>query len=109
MNSDVEDLLKYIESQNRKGFYVPTEGFDTTLIHTTKTCFDKNESFAKDVSQILQDNPNDEVARTAFSMEVKQPHVLLKVIYFQLRYLLKFFNLMHLLKKAKEFGLRSEK
>jgi len=78
MNDEVEDLLKHLESHNRKGFYIPTEGFDTTLIHTTKTCFDKNESFAKDVSQILQNNPGDEVAKTAFSMDVRQPNVLLK-------------------------------
>jgi len=78
INDNVEDLLKNIESNNRKGFYIPTEGFDTILIHATKTCFDKNESFGKDVNQILHDNPEGEVSRTAFAMDVRQSHLLLK-------------------------------
>lgn len=32
----------------------------------------------KDVSQILQNNLDDEVAKTAFSMDVRQHHILLK-------------------------------
>lgn len=78
LNSDVEDLLKHLQAQNRKGFYIPTEGFDTTLIHVSKTCFDKNESFGKDVSLVLQNSPEDVVTKTPFSMDVRQSHVLLK-------------------------------
>jgi len=78
MNDEVEDLLKHVESHRRKGFYIPTEGFDMTLLHIAKTCFDKNETFSKEIAQILQNIPDEEVSKTAFSMDVRQPHVLLK-------------------------------
>ena len=78
MNKDVEDLLSHISNNSRKGFYIPTEGFDTTLIHAAKTCFDKNESFGKEVSQILQGSPDDTFVKTNFSMDVRQSHALLK-------------------------------
>ncbi len=78
MNSDVEDLLVHVNSNTRKGFYVPTEGFDTTLIHVSKTCFEKNESFGKDVQMTLESDQTEESIRTAFSMDVRQPHILLK-------------------------------
>lgn len=78
INQDVEDLINHLESHGRKGFYIPTEGFDTTLIHTCKTCLDDNQSFVKDVNDILQNNSIEGIEKTPFSMEVKQPHVLLK-------------------------------
>ncbi len=78
MNSDIEDLLKHLESNNRKGFYISTEGFDTTLIHISKTCFDRNEVFENDVNILLQHNPDNEFVKTNFSMDVRQSHVLLK-------------------------------
>jgi NAD-dependent SIR2 family protein deacetylase len=78
MNSDIKDLLIHISSNCRKGFYIPTEGFDTTLIHVSKTCFDKNEEFAKDVSKILQNNQDNGFVKTPFTIDVGQENVLLK-------------------------------
>lgn len=78
MNEDIKSLMEHLESNGRKGFYIPTEGFDTTLLHASKTCFENNESFSRDVKEILQNSPDNETAIAPFSMEVKQPNVLLK-------------------------------
>lgn len=78
MNSDVEALLTHLSANGRKGFYIPTEGFDTTLLHISKTCFNENESFTKDVSKVLENDPADTSIKTPFSMDVNATHVLLK-------------------------------
>ena len=78
MNAEVEELLMHINKNGRKGFYIPTEGFDTTLFQVSKTCFDKNDAFEKDIANILKSDQVEEYAKTAFSMDMGQSHVLLK-------------------------------
>ncbi|OJV54257.1 MAG: hypothetical protein BGO31_12970 [Bacteroidetes bacterium 43-16] len=78
VNDEIQDLVLHLEQHGRRGFYIPTEGFDTTLIHTCKTCLDHNQNFVQEVNGVLQSAAVDEVEKTAFTMEAKQPHVLLK-------------------------------
>lgn len=77
-NNDVDDLLRHLQLYGRKGFHIPTEGFDTTLTHLAKTCFDQNESFKKDIDAVLKNVTDEGNTKTSFSMEVRHPHVLLK-------------------------------
>lgn len=78
INADIEDLLNHLKAHNRQGFYIATEGFDTILNDASRTCFDNNEPFKKDVAQILQENPDGKSVKTPFSMETNVPHVLLR-------------------------------
>lgn len=78
MNKDVEMLIDHLEHHGRKGFYVATEGFDTTLIQICRTCFAENQPFTTAVNEILENNPAESIEKTPFTMEVKQSHLLLK-------------------------------
>lgn len=78
MANEVNELLTYLSANNRKGFFIPTEGFDTSLIDISKTCFIGNDTFSETMKQMLESAEDENAVVTAFSMEDKTPHVLLK-------------------------------
>src|SRR5258705_2915189 len=78
INSHVSDLLNSVNSTGRKGYYIPTDGFDTMMIHVSKTCFTANEEFKKDVSHVLHDGQQDEWVKTPFTMDSNDANVLLR-------------------------------
>lgn len=78
MADEVGELLRHLSANNRKGFFIPTEGFDTSLIDISKTCFIGNDAFSSNMKQLLESAEDENTAVTAFSMEDKTPHVLLK-------------------------------
>ncbi len=78
MNEDVENLLTYIKSKGRNGFYVPTEGFDSTMIHIAKTCYENDDSFQKTIEDQLSVARDDKDQRTPFTMDVTERNLLLR-------------------------------
>lgn len=78
VSPDVSALLNSINNSGRKGYYVPTDGFDTMMIHISKTCFDSNEDFKMDVALVLQHEKEDAWVKTPFTMDSRDANVLLK-------------------------------
>jgi hypothetical protein len=78
MSPEVEDLLNHIYAAGRKGYYIPTDGFDTLMIHVSKTCFDNNNDFKTDASAVLQGIQQDDWVKTPFTMDSQEAHALLK-------------------------------
>ncbi|WP_413670081.1 SIR2 family protein [Mucilaginibacter sp. Mucisp86] len=78
MADEVGELLMHLSAYNRKGFFIPTEGFDTSLIDISKTCFIGNDTFSNNMKQMLENAEDENAVVASFSMESKTPHVLLK-------------------------------
>lgn len=53
MSLEVERLLKEINELGRKAFFIPTKGFDETLIDLGKYCFEGNENIQQKLKQAL--------------------------------------------------------
>jgi len=71
ISPEVKQFLIEVKKTGRKAFFVPTDGFDSTLIHLAKNCYESNKEFQKKLEQTLQITSNDDWVKTPFSMDVK--------------------------------------
>lgn len=78
INPKVQKLLDDLKQAGRKGFFIPTEGFDTSLIHISKTCFESNQEFKDKANKTLQNMNADGFVNSSFTMDLKQSNVLIK-------------------------------
>lgn len=53
INPAVKELINIAQNNRREAFYIPTDGFDKTLIHLSKACFEDNESKLNEINQLL--------------------------------------------------------
>ncbi|MCI1647463.1 MAG: SIR2 family protein [Bacteroides sp.] len=58
--SEVENLIRAIKASGREAFYIPTDGFDKTMIGIASTCFDGNIAMQTKISEILNSIPSDD-------------------------------------------------
>lgn len=61
-STEVENLLNFITSQGRTAFYIPTDGFDKTMLLLSKYCMGDNPSFISNVDKLINEigkNNND--------------------------------------------------
>ncbi len=72
IDDSVRELLDEARASGREAFFVPTDGFDKTLIHLTKACFESNEDKLEKVNGILSQAREDEFVSTAFSQEINR-------------------------------------
>lgn len=77
-NSNVQEFLEYIHSKGRSGYYVPTEGFDSTMIHIAKTCYEDDVNFQTDINNQLQNTGSETSQKTPFKLDVTEKNVLLR-------------------------------
>lgn len=62
MSQEVERLLKEINENGRKAYFIPTEGFDDTLIDLAKHCYEGNNDIQQKLRQTLQITNIDDLA-----------------------------------------------
>jgi len=63
ISPEVADLLNHA-NKNRKAFYVPTDGFDTTLLNLTKLVIEGNDQLKQELLALQQNvNKNDATCR----------------------------------------------
>jgi hypothetical protein len=77
-NSSIQELLEYLKNNGRKGFYIPTEGFDPTMIHIAKTCYEEDDEFHKEIEKQLEGVNNDTIQKTPFTQNITEQNVLLR-------------------------------
>lgn len=70
---EVKRLIESVRTAGRSAYYVPTDGFDNTMIHLAKNCFEDSESFQTELDKLLQNGSPGDFVRTPFSMDV--PHL----------------------------------
>ena len=51
----VEELLNAIDSSGRQGFYIPTDGFDKTMLLLSRYCMNDNSAFLRRIDSLLND------------------------------------------------------
>lgn len=51
--SDVEELLNVVEANGRQGFYIPTDGFDKTMLLLSRHCMSNNPAFLSRIDTLL--------------------------------------------------------
>ena len=53
--TEVEDLLDFITSKGRQSFYIPTDGFDKTMLSMSKYCMSDNTSFVSRIDNLINE------------------------------------------------------
>lgn len=75
---EVEELIVEARKAGRAAYFVPAEGFDNTLIHLTKSCFENQEEFKAKVEQTLKVMQIDTLVKTPFTMDVKHTNTVIR-------------------------------
>ncbi|MEZ4803829.1 MAG: SIR2 family protein [Gelidibacter sp.] len=78
INQNVNDLFEHLQKFGRKGFYIPTEGFDSSMINLAKTCFANDDDFLLGIDRLLQNSQIDKIQRTPFKLDVTEKNALLR-------------------------------
>lgn len=55
VSKEVEDLLNSITSKGRQAFYIPTDGFDKTMLLMSKYCMGDDTSFVSRIDKLLNE------------------------------------------------------
>ncbi|WP_167881948.1 SIR2 family protein [Leptospira bouyouniensis] len=83
---EVRELLNVVREAGRDAYFVPTDGFDNTMIHLSKTCYENDHNFSHEVDQILKSSQNESMVYTPFSMEAKHTDTIIRSNLFPLKY-----------------------
>lgn len=78
IDDNVKELLKIARDNGREAFFIPTDGFDKTLLHLAKSCFEEDKSNLERISKILASNSVEEIELTDFSLEITKTDKYLK-------------------------------
>lgn len=78
VSEEVEELLTSIRNSGREAFYVPTDGFDKTLIHLSKSALEDNAVSLDSLNSILKMTAGEELTRTPFSQNISRTDKYLK-------------------------------
>ncbi len=76
-NDDAADLISFANKKGRSAFYVPTDGFDTTLRKITQVVVSENESLQKELLSIQKSDSSDD-STSSFDLKPERVNKLLK-------------------------------
>lgn len=68
----VSDFLLNVKNMGRDAYYIPTDGFDKTLIALTKACVENDNVRSAEVNEVLQYVDKDELQTTIFQINHKK-------------------------------------
>lgn len=77
-SNNVEELINTARDNNREAYYISTDGFDKTLIHLSRSCFETNESMTNKMKEILKVTANNALNISPFSLEITRTTKYLK-------------------------------
>ena len=83
---EVEELILKAREAGRNAFFVPTDGFDSTLVHLARTCFEDQQEFKDKVELTLKAAQTDSMELSPFSMEVKHTNTIIRSNLFHLSF-----------------------
>lgn len=77
INSSVAELLKFVKNNGRTAVYVPTDGFDDTLLRISKLLIRDSKELLQKFHEIIKvhDIPND---KTPFSINISHINTIIK-------------------------------
>ncbi len=68
VNTKVTSLLTNIRKNGREAFYIPTDGFDKTMMHLSETCFSDNIKVYSEIKEMLANTVSEEEKITYFNI-----------------------------------------
>jgi hypothetical protein len=92
MKPEVEELILKAREAGRHAFFVPTDGFDSTLVHLARNCFENNQEFQAKVDATLKASSSDAETVTPFSMEVTHTNTVIRSNLFHLAFPMEVFQ-----------------
>jgi len=84
-SSEVSELIEHASKNGRQAFYIPTDGFDTTMLNITKLVIEGNSDLKKELSTMQQSNNSNEVF-TPFDLKPSRTNKVLKSNCFPLKF-----------------------
>lgn len=75
--NSVKELLNHLKENDRKGFFVSTDGFDTTMIDIGKTCYENDEKFYNNIDKLLQ-GAEKSIWKSPFRLDISETNILLR-------------------------------
>ena len=84
-SQEVSELIKYANSNNRQAFYVPTDGFDSTMRNITKLVIEESNVLKQELSLMQQLN-NSKAIFTPFNLKPARTNKVLKSNCFPLKF-----------------------
>ncbi|TFD96308.1 hypothetical protein E2605_09045 [Dysgonomonas capnocytophagoides] len=84
INSEVVELLQHANKNGRRAFYIPTEGFDSTLRKITQIVVEDN-NLKKELIELQQTN-NTKESLTPFNLRIDRVNKLLKSNIFKINF-----------------------
>lgn len=84
-SNEVSELIAHANKNNRQAFYVPTDGFDTTMLNITKLVIEGNKELKQELSSIQQLNNSNELF-TPFDLKPPRINKVLKSNCFPLKF-----------------------
>ncbi|MFA5044923.1 MAG: SIR2 family protein [Paludibacter sp.] len=70
IDEEVKQLIETTRNSGREAFFIPTDGFDKTLLHLTKSCFEDDKTSLDRINEILSSSQSVELETTDFSQEI---------------------------------------
>ena len=83
INSDVAELIQLANENGRRAFYIPTDGFDSTLRKITQIVVDEDDNLKKELFELHQTSNTKETI-TPFDLKIGRVNKLLKSNIFQI-------------------------
>lgn len=66
--NEVTDLIRSVKNANREAYFISTDGFDKTMLHLSKACFETNEAQSKKLNELIKVAENAEIESTPFTI-----------------------------------------
>jgi len=72
INPEVENLIIKARQNGREAFFIPTDGFDKTMIHLSKACFENEKNILRRIKELLASSAVDEIETSKFSYSISK-------------------------------------
>ncbi len=78
ISDEVVELIQIARANNREAYFVSTDGFDKTMLHLAKVCFEGNTILAGRVQEILKASGSEDLPKVPFTLDVPRTNYLIK-------------------------------
>jgi hypothetical protein len=85
-SQEVSDLIQHAKNNNRQAFYIPTDGFDSTMLNITKLVIEGNNNLKQELSSIQQSNNIINETFSPFDLKLERINKVLKSNFFPIKF-----------------------
>lgn len=74
----IKDLIGKARAHGREAYFIPTDGFDKTLLHLTKACFEDDNQIINRINRVLKQSGANEIEALPFSLNIDRTDKFIK-------------------------------